>query len=279
MGRAQLHYIFFLLLIAMLLLSCRPINIFSPLVDPSKMSNEAKLDAGYNAISDGNYDQAIDYFTDVINSASGDDLVDAYLGRGAAYLRKESPNLDTVVEDLLSGNLEVDNPGAIVSQVVAGGDYSSFFSAVENAASDYNSAVSNITGEVDIGILFEVYQTNMMAATGVGSVKIAADYNTLPWLPPGVTLNEEIDAILDDTSAHPFNIGSWDDTTPANNGLSECVDTQPEDTEMMGYLTNAYNALESLKTNPPEGMTEQDIADMQTGIEEWASYGLGDSIP
>lgn len=267
--------ILFLMLLGVLLFSCKPINIFSPLVDPSKMGNDAKLDAGYNALAEGNYDKAIDYFTDVINSASGDDLVDAYLGRGAAYLRKESPNIDSVVDDLISGNLEVDNPGAIVSQVVAGGNYTDFFNSVKNAASDYNAAVSYISGDVDIGILFEVYQTNMMAATGVGAQTIAYYWDEGGSY-PGVT-NTELDLIVDELSGYTYHVGTWDDPTPANNGLNQHVDTQPEDAEMMTYLINAYNALDSLKTDPLEGMTVQDVTDMQTGIVEWAYYGLSDS--
>jgi tetratricopeptide (TPR) repeat protein len=280
MRNKNLYFFYFLFVVAFLVSSCRPINIFSPLIDPSKMGNDAKLDAGYNALSEGDYDKAIDYFTDVIQSASGDDLVDAYLGRGAAYLRKSSPNIDSVVEDLLSGDLEVDNPGAIVTQVVAGGDYTSFFSDVEKAAADYNSAFDNITGEVDIGVLFEVYQTNMMAATGVGATKIATDYNTSPWDLGSITLNDEIDAIID-TRTHPYDIDTWEDSVLANNGLRNYVyvdGTQNEETKMRGYLTNAHHALEKLKPNPPEGMSEQDVTDMQKRIEDWAYYGLDPSL-
>ena len=276
MRNKNLYFFYFLFVVGFLIFSCRPINIFSPLVDPSKMGNDAKLDAGYNALSEGDYDKAIDYFTDVIQSASGDDLIDAYLGRGAAYLRKSSPNINSVVEDLLSGDLEVDNPGAIVAQVVAGGDYTSFFSDVEKAAADYNSAFDNITGEVDIGVLFEVYQTNMMAATGVGATKIATDYNDSPWDLGNITLNDEIDAIID-TRTHPYDIDTWEDSDPANNGLRKYVDgSHPEETKMMGYLTNASNALDKLKTNPPEGMSEQDVTDMQARITDWEDYGLKD---
>lgn len=282
MRNKNLYFFYFLFVVAFLVSSCKPINIFSPLIDPSKMGNDAKLDAGYNALSEGDYDKAIDYFTDVIQSASGDDLVDAYLGRGAAYLRKSSPNIDSVVEDLLSGDLEVDNPGAIVTQVVAGGDYTGFFSDVELAAADYNSAFVNITGEVDIGVLFEVYQTNMMAATGVGATRVATDYNTPPWDLGSITLNDEIDAIIDELSSHPYNIGTWEigpyPPAPGDNGLRDIVFIQPEETKkMMGYLTNASDALDQLKTNPPEGMSEQDVTDMQTEIKEWAWFGLDDS--
>jgi hypothetical protein len=276
MGNKNLYFFYFLFVVAFLVSSCKPINIFSPLIDPSKMGNDAKLDAGYNALSEGDYDKAIDYFTDVIQSASGDDLVDAYLGRGGAYLRKSSPNIDSVVEDLLSGDLEVDDPGAIVTQVVAGGDYTSFFSDVEKAAADYNSAFDNITGEVDIGVLFEVYQTNMMAATGVGSTKIATDYISPPWrVPTDVYLNVAIDAIINDDPTHDGRIETWDDPdSPGPNGLFVYVKGKTEATEMMIYLTYASKALDDLKTNPPEGMSEQDVTDMQTRTKKWAKYGL-----
>ena len=45
---------------------------------------------------------------------------------------------------------------------------------------------------------------------------------------------------------------------------------------MMVYLTGAYNALELLKVDPPEGMTAQDVTDMETGIREWSYDGLND---
>jgi len=38
-----------------LIASCKPINLFSPLVDPSKMGNDAKIEAGYNAIAAVSY--------------------------------------------------------------------------------------------------------------------------------------------------------------------------------------------------------------------------------
>ena len=258
-----------------LLFSCRPINIFSPLVDPSKMNNEAKLDAGYSALSSGNYGQAIEYFSDVIESSSGDQLVEAYLGRGAAYMHEGAPAIDSVVEDLMNGDIEVDNHGEIISQVVSNGEYSYFFDNVENAASDYNSAMDHATSEVDLGVLFEVYQINMMAATGVGAQKIASDYNSSPWGPGDVTTDEELDAIVDETSSHPFNIATWNNGS--GNGLSSYVDGTAEETLMMGYLTDAFNALEELKATPPIGMEEQDIIDMESGINEWVTLGLGNA--
>ena len=277
MVRKSLYFSLFLIIGTFLIISCKPINIFSPLVNPSKMGNDAKLDAGYNALADGNYNTAIDYFTDVIEIASGDDLVDAYLGRGAAYMNTASSNIGTVFEDLSSGDLNVDDTGNIIGQVVNNDEYDVFFDNIQKAAVDYNSAIDNSASDVDPGILLEAYETNMMAATGVGAQKIAITYETAPWIiPTEVTLNEELEAIVDDTSTHPYNIGTWDDDN-AGNGLREHVNTQTEETEMMGYLTNAFNALEDLKSNPPLGMSEQDISDMQTGIKKWASYGLFDN--
>ena len=90
--------------------SCTPINIFSPFVDPSKMGNEAKMDAGYNAIESGNYDSAVEYFSDVIAGSSGELQADAYVGRGAAYLYIASPEIGSVVGSLISGSMSVDNP-------------------------------------------------------------------------------------------------------------------------------------------------------------------------
>jgi hypothetical protein len=262
-------------LCATLLLSCKPINIFSPLVDPSKMNNEAKLDAGYSALSNGNYGQAVEYFSDVIESSSGDQLVEAYLGRGAAYVHEGSASIDSIIEDLMNGDLEVDNHGEIISQVVSDGEFTNFFDNVENAAEDYNSAMDNTTEDVDLGVLFEVYQINMMAATGIGARKIAADYNSSPWGPGDVTADEELDAIVDEISSHPYNIATWDDG--AANGLSSYVDGTAEETLMMGYLTDAFDALKELKATPPVGMEEQDIIDMQSGINDWVTLGLGNA--
>ncbi len=260
---------------ATLLLSCKPINIFSPLVDPSNMNNEAKLDAGYSALSNGNYGQAIEYFSAVIESSSGDQLVEAYLGRGAAYVREGSANIDSVVEDLMNGDLEVDNHGEIILQVVSDDEFTNFFENVEHAAADYNSAMDNMTEDVDLGVLFEIYQINMMAATGVGGQKIASDYNSSPWGPGDVTNDEELDAIVDEISSHPYNIATWNDG--AGNGLSSYVDGTAEESLMMGYLTNAFDALKELKATPPVGMEEQDIIDMQSGINDWVTLGLGNA--
>ena len=50
------HFLLILLLTGLFLIaSCKPINIFSPLVDPSNMGEDAMLDAGYNAMADGDY--------------------------------------------------------------------------------------------------------------------------------------------------------------------------------------------------------------------------------
>jgi hypothetical protein len=275
MGKKAVYASLLIIFCTTIVFSCRPINIFSPLVDPSKMNNEAKLDAGYSALSNGNYGQAIEYFSDVIESSSGDQLVDAYLGRGAAYMHEGSPNIDSIVEDLMNGDLEVDNHGEIISQVVSNGEYTHFFDNVENAAADYSSAIDNTTEEVDLGVLFEVYQINMMAATGVGAQKIASDYNSSPWGPGDVTTDEELDAIVDETSSHPYNIGTW--SAGAGNGLSSYVDGTAEEALMMSYLTEAFNALEELKATPPVGMEEQDIIDMQSGINDWVTLGLGNA--
>ncbi len=259
--------------------ACRPINLFSPFVDPSTMGNDAKMDAGYNAIAGGDYESAIGYFSDVINSGtSGDELTDAYEGRASAYMQEASPYFDDVAADVLNGTIEADNQGEIIGQVVQDGDFTSFYDNIDNAADDYNSAIDNTTGDVDPGILFEAYQANMMAATGVGSQKIAVSYNTAPWDGVTKTINEELDAIADETSGYMYHIGTWSDSTPANNGLN--VHVEPDATakaSMMSYLTNAFDALDRLESDPPTGMTASDIADMKTGILEWAVYGLDDT--
>lgn len=277
MVRKSLYFSLFLIIGTFLIISCKPINIFSPLVNPSKMGNDAKLDAGYNALADGNYNTAIDYFTDVIESASGDDLVDAYLGRGAAYMNTASSNIGTVFEDLLSGNLNVDDTGNIIGQVVNNDEYDVFFDNIQKAAVDYNSAIDNSASDVDPGILLEAYETNMMAATGVGAQKIAVDYSGPGgWLVPAdVTLNIAMDAIINDDLTHEGRIETWSDP-PSPNGLADYVDGSAEETEMMGYLTNAFNALEDLKSNPPMGMSEQDFINMQQGINDWVTNGLGE---
>ncbi|MFW6139443.1 MAG: tetratricopeptide repeat protein [Spirochaetota bacterium] len=263
--------------ILLLVLSCKPINLFSPLVDPSKMGNEAKLDAGDNALASGSYDEAIDYYTQVIDSgAAGDELTDAHLGRASAYLRKAAPNLDQVVEEALSGDLDVDNTSDVITQVVGeDGDYTNFFDNSQNSADDYNSAVSSYDSEdIDPGVLLEVYETNMMAATGVGARKIAEKHNDSPW--ENIS-NEEYAAITDEGSSHPYNIGTWSkDPDAEDNGLSKYVKNDPggADNAMMEYLTNAYNALETLKQNPPSGMTASGIEGMQNGINDWVENGL-----
>jgi len=257
--------------------ACRPINLFSPFVDPSTMGNDAKLDAAYNAIASGDYETAIDYFSDVINSGTGDELTDAYEGRASAYMQEASPYIDDVAADVLNGTIEADNQGEIIGQVVQDGDFTNFYDNIDNAADDYNSAIDNTTGDVDPGILFEAYQANMMAATGVGSQKIASTYTTPPWDGVEKTINEELDAIADDTSLHPYKIGTWSDSNAVDNGLYVYVNDEPEESAMMNYLTNAFEALDMLELNPPTGMTTSDIADMKTGIVEWAFHGLGDS--
>ena len=271
---------FLMLLTGVLILisfaACKPINLFSPFVDPSLMGTDAKLDAGYNAIASGDYQTAIDYFTDVIDGGtSGDTLTDAYIGRAAAYMNEASPTIDDVVADVLNGTIPADNQGEIISQVVQDGEFDDFYDNVQSSADDYNAAIDNTTGDVDPGILFEAYQANMMAATGVASQRIALDCNVAGWGPLDVTLNEELDAIADEASSHPANIGTWD--TAGTGGLASYVNTTPEETTMMGYLTNAYDALKQLKANPPQAMSESDIQDMQDSINSWVTNGLGEA--
>jgi len=113
----RLNLIFIIILVGLIqFTSCRPINIFSPLVDPSKMDNESKLDAGYNAISSGDYEEAIDYFNSVINSAKEEELTEAYLGRASAYMNIASPTISTVVGDLIEGELSVDDTSDVIEQ-------------------------------------------------------------------------------------------------------------------------------------------------------------------
>jgi hypothetical protein len=269
----------FLLIIAMIvfyIVGCRPINLFSPFVNPSLMGNDAKMDAGYNAIANGDYQSAINYFSDVIDSGtSGEQLTDAYLGRASAYMNEASPNIDDVVADVLNGDIEADNQGEIIDQVVQDGDYESFYENVGNSADDYNDALDNTTGDVDPGILFEAYQANMMAATGVGSQTIALVWDEGVTY-PGVT-NAELDAITDETSGYTYHIGTWSDDD-AGNGLRAHVNGDATaDPSMMGYLTNAFEALEALESNPPSSMTQSDIDGMKTGIQDWANYGLLDN--
>lgn len=288
MKTKNISFTFLIITLLLYIVSCRPINLFSPFVNPSLMGNNAKMDAGYNAIAAGNYTEAIDYFTDVINSgASGNQLSDAYLGRATAYLNNASPNLNDVVADVLSGEISSDNQGEIVSQIVQDGNYDDFFEGTQNAADDYNSAIQNTTGKVDSGILFEAYQANMMAATGVGANAIALAYEDTPWSIIGgeVTLNEELDAIVDEESSHPRRIAEWGEVpgTPTpppagiDNGLALHVNGTTAETKMMGYLTNAFNALEELKANPPSGMSASDITDMQDGINNWVTNGLSEA--
>ncbi len=257
-----------------ILASCKPINIFSPFIDPSKMGNEAKLDAGYKALADGDYDEAIDYFSEVINSASGDDLTDAYVGRASAYMNLASPQLDTIVEDSLEGNLDYDNPGTIISDLVTDNEYDDFFYNVSKAADDYNAAMDNAGADLDQGILLETYQSNMMAATGIGATKIATTYNVSPWDDISEAgINQEVDTIVEGGAIHPYDIDTWSDTTPATNGLRQYVDGSIEEVGMLGYLQNAYDALTLLETDPPADL---DTVGMQQNINDWVTNGLGE---
>jgi len=223
----------------------------------------------------GNYAKAIDYFTDVIESAGGQDLTDAYVGRGASYLKSATGEIGNVGDEIMEGNLEAGNPGDIIRALVPDKNYTTFFYLINESADDYNDAMVNSNYGIHKSIIFEAYQTNMMAATGVGATKIAADYNTTPWIVPGEkTLNEAIDAVLDeDTAAHSAHIGTWDED-PAANGLEDYVDDTPEDAGMMVYLTNAFNALKHLEDDPPLGMDQQDILDMEDSINDWVEEGL-----
>jgi hypothetical protein len=266
-----------LLVLCGALVSCEPINIFSPFIDPSKMGNDAKMEAGYNAIESGNYDEAVDLFSGVIAATSGEERAEAYIGRASAYLYLASPEIDSVVGDLISGNISVDNPSDIITRVVQNGDFTGFFDNMLSSADDFNQAVAVLGPETDVGILLESYQTNMMAATGIAAGVIAVTYDGPPWVPPTTTLDEEYGAIADENSAHPYNISTWDNAS--GNGLTDCiVDGSSEEDAMMSYLTAAFNALGLLEPNPPAGMTAGDVLDMQNNINEWVTVGLHEAL-
>jgi hypothetical protein len=255
--------------------SCKPLNIFSSFVDTSNLDNEGKIDAGKNAIADGDYDEAIDLFTDVINDSSGDEQTEAYLGRGDAYLNKAAPNLDEVTSDVINGDLEFDSPGEVIDTVVSSGGYEDFFDNVGNAADDYNAAADNGGSSITNGKFLEIYEVNMLAATGVGANQIAVDYEVSPWrLGLDVTLDQELDAITDESSTHPKNIGTWG-APSGTNGLSDHVDgSGAPETQMLGYLTNAFDALTVLEDDPPLGL---DIPSLKQGINDWVTNGLGEA--
>lgn len=252
-----------------LIASCKPINLFSPLVDPSKMGNDAKIEAGYNAIADGDYGKAVDYFSDVIDSASGDDLTAGYIGRAAAYIHIGAPNLSEAMSDIMSGETDIDNLGQFIKDVKGAKDYATFFASVQLAAADYNAAMANSGGITDSGILIEVYQTNMMAATGVGSTKIAFEHPT-----PGTVTDAEIDLILEGNDSHPWDIDDWGSS--ANNGLYEYVRLSTESNKMLVYLQGAFDALTELESDP---LPDMDIPAMKSNINDWVLNGLGVSAP
>ena len=263
--------LFFLVLLVLgltLIASCKPINLFSPLVDPSKMGNDAKIEAGYNAIADGDYGKAVDYFSDVIDSASGDDLTSGYLGRAAAYIHIGALNLSEGMSDIMSGDTDIDNLGQFIKDVKGANDYATFFASVQLAAADYNAAMANSGGITDSGILIEVYQTNMMAATGVGSTKIAFEDP-----PPGGTVTDaEIDDILEGaTGGHTYNIDTWGDPGSPN-GLDQYVNGTTEENRMLVYLQGAFDALTGLESDPPLDM---DIPTTKSNINDWVINGLG----
>jgi len=253
-----------------LIASCKPINLFSPLIDPSKLSNEAKLEAGYNAISDGDYTEAVDYFSDVIDSSSGDELTDALIGRATAYINIGAPDLDEATQDIMEGETDIDSLGQFIQTMKGSNSYATFFATVQLAAMDYNDAMDNSGGITDSGLLVEVYQTNMMAATGVGATKIALDNDDVT---SGGISDAEIDAILDGTAGgHQYNIDTWGSSS-APNGLANYVAGSPGDrAEMLGYLQGAFNALNVLELDPPLDM---DIPTMKSNINDWVTNGLG----
>jgi hypothetical protein len=277
---AKKLFLLILLIIGLFLIeSCKPINIFSPLVDPSNMGDDAKLDAGYNAMDDGDYNQAIDYFTDVIQGdASGETLSEAYVGRGAAYLHSSSGNVGAVTEGIINGDIDISKPGEVIRLMVTDGDYVTFFAAMKLAAADYSSAMSLLGADMTASRLQDTYETNLIAATGVGAKKIAETYNIPPWVIPTNSINEEIDEILKDdgSSTHLFDIDTWEDSALGNNGLNQYVEGTPAESEMMVYLTNAFNACKYMETNVPLGLDQQDVLDMETGINDWVQYGLGE---
>ena len=252
-----------------LIASCKPINLFSPLVDPSKMGNDAKIEAGYNAIADGDYGKAVDYFSDVIDSASGDDLTAGYIGRAAAYIHIGAPNLSEAMSDIMSGETDIDNLGQFIKDVKGAKDYATFFASVQLAAADYNAAMANSGGITDSGILIEIYQTNMMAATGVGSTKIAFEDPV-----PGTVTDAEIDDILEGNDAHQYDIDDWGSS--ANNGLYEYVRLSTESNKMLVYLQGAFDALTELESDP---LPDMDIPAMKSNINDWVLNGLGVSAP
>jgi hypothetical protein len=272
--KRRVRYLFlFLLLEVSFLASCRPINIFSPLVDPSKMNNDAKVDAGYNAIADGDYAKAIEYFSDVIKSSSGEQLIDAYIGRATAYMNQGAPGLSDAVADMISGDLQFDSPGDVIENVMSGNDYDEFFDNIGNAADDYNGAIANSGPGMDRGILVEAYQANMMAATGVGALTIAYSYNaSSPWDDMTESgINTEINAIVSADPTHPKHIDTWG-VSAGTNGLADHVRATQEGSEMLLYLQGAFDALMALEPDPP---LEMNIPDLKTNINAWAEYGLG----
>lgn len=274
MGRVKLFLLVALIACLAAVASCRPINIFSPLVDPSKMSNDAKMDAGYNAIANGDYDKAIDYFSDVIKSSTGDQLIDAYIGRAAAYMNQGAPGLSESVADMLSGEIEFDSPGDVIQSVKGSNDYVAFFDSISNAADDYNAAIDLGGIGMDRGILVEAYQANMMAATGVGSTTIAYSYNTAPWnIMDDAAVDMEIDAIVSADPVHPKHIDTWG-ASAGTNGLEDHVDAKPEEGVMLGYLQGAFGALKALEADPPLDM---EIPTLKININNWVTHGLNEA--
>ena len=249
-----------------LIASCKPINLFSPFIDPSKLGNDAKLEAGYNAIADGDYEEAVDYFSDVIDSSSGEELTDGLIGRATAYLHIGAPNMDEATQDIMDGETDIDSLGQFIRNLKGSNDYATFFATVQLAARDYNAAMANSGGITDSGLLIEIYQTNMMAATGVGATRIALQDDVVA---VGIT-DAEIDAILE-SGGHVYNIDTWGDPGSPN-GLNQYVETSPDKNEMLSYLQGAFDALKLLELDPPLDM---DVSSMKDGINDWVKNGLG----
>jgi hypothetical protein len=169
----------------------------------------------------------------------------------------------------MEGNTDIDNLGQFIKTVKGAKSYDIFFTNMKLAANDYNAAMANSGGITDSGLLIEIYQTNMMAATGVGSTKIAYEDPA-----PGTVTDAEIDDILAGAGGgHTYNIDTWGDPGSPN-GLNQYVNGAAEETEMLVYLQGAFNALTELESDPPLDM---DIATMKSNINDWVSNGLGET--
>ena len=172
----------------------------------------------------------------------------------------------------MNGETDIESLGQFIRDLKGSNDYATFFATIQLAAMDYNAAMVNSGGITDSGLLIEVYQTNMMAATGVGATKIALDDDTVA---VGVT-DAEIDAILE-SGGHTYNIDTWGiiHSPPGSpNGLTQYVEGKAEETGMLVYLQGAFNALNLLELDPPLDM---DITSMKNSINDWVNNGLLES--